>query len=45
MVKRPFINLEEKIDKVVGRCTETPAPFTFRTGSKDNQTPDYFSAR
>ncbi len=25
-MKLPFINLEEKIDKVVGRRTRTPAP-------------------
>jgi len=26
-VKRPFINVEEKIDKVVGLRTRTPDPF------------------
>jgi len=26
-VKRPFINSEEKIDKIVGRRTRTPDPF------------------
>ena len=26
-MKQPFINVEEKIDKVVGRRTQTPDPF------------------
>jgi hypothetical protein len=33
-VKQPFINVEDKIDKIVGRRTKTPDPFTADTSCK-----------
>jgi len=34
VVKPPFINLEEQIDKVVGRRTKTPDPLSLRSSRK-----------
>jgi hypothetical protein len=34
VVKPPFVNLEEKIDKVVGRRTKTPDPLSLRYSRK-----------
>jgi hypothetical protein len=34
MAKQPFMNLEEKIDKVVGRRLKTPDALSVRTSNK-----------
>jgi len=34
VVEPPFVNLEEKIDKVVGRRTKTPDPLSLRFSRK-----------
>ncbi len=34
MVKQPLVNLEEKIDKVVGRRLRAPDPLSVRTSNK-----------
>jgi hypothetical protein len=34
MVKQPLVNLEEKIDKVVGRRLKAPDPLSVRTSRK-----------
>lgn len=34
VVKQPFINVEEKIDKVVGRRTKAPDPLSFEASRK-----------
>jgi hypothetical protein len=34
VAKQPFINLEEKIDKVVGRRTKTPDPLSIENSRK-----------
>ena len=33
-VKRPYINVEERIDKIVGRRTKAPDPLTTDTSRK-----------
>jgi hypothetical protein len=35
-VKQPFINVEEKIDRVVGRRTKTPDALSTATSNKAN---------
>jgi hypothetical protein len=35
-VKQPFINVEEKIDRVVGRRTKTPDALSTATSTKAN---------
>ena len=34
VVKPPFINIEEKIDRIVGRRTKTPDALSVRTSRK-----------
>lgn len=35
-VKQPFVNVEEKIDRIVGRRTRTPNALSTRTSNKAN---------